>query len=307
MMRQSSGLTTLIRLLTGSLASAAALIVLLAYVVTALVAVLVPQAASLHIDTYHILSGPSAAHPFGTDELGRDQLARVIQGARTSFFIILPATAIAAVIGSTLGLIAGYVGSVLDNVIMRITDIFFAFPPVLLALAFVAGLGPGQTQLIVAIAVVYTPMFVRVARGPTLEIRERRFVAASVVSGGSARWIITRHILPNVAPYLIVQVTLTLAWALLTEASLSFLGLGVQPPTSDWGSMTNEGRDFLLLDPWLAVFPGAAIVLVVLSLNLLGDKLREIGDPRLVQRLSVNAIATPVATPVGTPLQGSAS
>jgi peptide/nickel transport system permease protein len=306
-MRNSRGVATLFKLLTGSASSTAAVVVLLVYVVTALVAIVLPQSASLQIDTSHILAAPSLAHLFGTDELGRDQLARVIQGARTSLFIILPAAAIAAVVGSSLGLIAGYVGSALDNVVMRITDIFFAFPPVLLALAFVAGLGPGQTQLVIAIAVVYTPMFVRIARGPTLEIRERRFVAASVVSGGTARWIITRHILPNVAPYLIVQVTLTLAWALLTEASLSFLGLGVQPPLSDWGSMTNEGRDFLLLDPWLAVFPGAAIVIVVLSLNLLGDKLREIADPRFAQRLSVNAIATPVGTPTGVPLQGSAT
>ncbi len=307
MRRQTGAIALLVRQLTGNFASAAAVLMLLAYVVTALVSLIVPQTAALQIDTYHILSSPSAAHPFGTDELGRDQLARIIQGARTSLFIIVPATAIAAFVGSSLGLIAGYVGSVVDNVIMRITDVFFAFPPVLLALAFVAGLGPGQTQLITAIAVVYTPMFVRIARGPTLEIRERRFVAASVVSGAPARWIIMRHILPNIAPYLIVQITLTLAWALLTEASLSFLGLGVQLPMADWGNMTNEGRDFLLLDPWLAVFPGLAIVSVVLSLNLLGDKLREIADPRVAGHLPVAAHATPLAAPSGAPLERPAS
>jgi len=185
------------------------------------------------------------------------------------------------IVGSLLGLMAGYFGGRFDNLVMRVTDVFFAFPPVLLALTIVAGMGPGQVQLVVAIAIVYAPIFVRTARGPTLQLRERDFVSASMLAGAPPLWILRLHILPNVTPILIVQATLTLGWALLTEASLSFLGLGVQPPASDWGAMLNEGRRYLALNPWLAVFPGAAVVCVVLSLNLLGDALRESSDPRL--------------------------
>jgi peptide/nickel transport system permease protein len=251
------------------------------YLLTAAAAVALPPQASLGINTSHILQGPTFQHPFGTDQLGRNQLARVIEGALTSLTIIVPATTGALVVGTLLGLAAGYVGGALDNLVMRIMDVFFAFPPVLLALTIVAGMGAGQLQLVVAIGIVYTPMFVRTARGPTLQLRNREFVSASLLAGAGSLWILRRHILPNVVPILIVQATLTLGWALLTEASLSFLGLGVQPPAADWGSMLNEARRYLTLNPWLAVFPGAAVVLAVLALNLLGDSLREALDPRL--------------------------
>jgi peptide/nickel transport system permease protein len=251
------------------------------YLLTAAAAVALPPQASLGINTNHILQGPTFEHPFGTDQLGRNQLARVIEGALTSLTIIVPATTGALVAGTLLGLAAGYVGGALDNLVMRIMDVFFAFPPVLLALTIVAGMGAGQLQLVVAIGIVYTPMFVRTARGPTLQLRNREFVSASLLAGAGSVWILRRHILPNVVPILIVQATLTLGWALLTEASLSFLGLGVQPPAADWGSMLNEARRYLTLNPWLAVFPGAAVVSAVLALNLLGDSLREALDPRL--------------------------
>lgn len=271
----------LLRTVASSGGGRLAVAVLGLYVLTALVALALPKEASLGIDTDQILQGPTRQHLFGTDQLGRDQLARVVEGALTSFTIIAPATAGALVVGSLLGLLAGYLGGWLDNLVMRITDVFFAFPPVLLALTIVAGMGPGQLQLVVAIGIVYSPMFVRTARAPTLQLREREFVSASLLAGARPFWIMRRHILPNVIPILIIQATLTLGWSLLTEASLSFLGLGVQPPASDWGAMLNEGRKFLSLNPWLAVFPGAAVVVVVLALNLLGDALRESADPRL--------------------------
>jgi peptide/nickel transport system permease protein len=271
----------LLRAVAGTAGGRLAVVVLGLYLLTAVIALVLPKEASLGIDTSQILQGPTRDHLFGTDQLGRDQLARIVEGALTSFTIIAPATAGALIVGSLLGLLAGYLGGWLDNLVMRITDIFFAFPPVLLALTIVAGMGPGQVQLVVAIGIVYTPMFVRTARGPTLQLREREFVSASVLAGARPFWILRRHILPNVLPILIIQSTLTLGWALLTEASLSFLGLGVQPPASDWGAMLNEGRKYLSLNPWLAVFPGAAVVCVVLALNLLGDALRESADPRL--------------------------
>jgi peptide/nickel transport system permease protein len=271
----------LLRAVAGTAGGRLAVVVLGLYLLTAVIALVLPKEASLGIDTSQILQGPTRDHLFGTDQLGRDQLARIVEGALTSFTIIAPATAGALIVGSLLGLLAGYLGGWLDNLVMRVTDIFFAFPPVLLALTIVAGMGPGQVQLVVAIGIVYTPMFVRTARGPTLQLREREFVSASVLAGARPFWILRRHILPNVLPILIIQSTLTLGWALLTEASLSFLGLGVQPPASDWGAMLNEGRKYLSLNPWLAVFPGAAVVCVVLALNLLGDALRESADPRL--------------------------
>jgi peptide/nickel transport system permease protein len=271
----------LLRAVAGTAGGRLAVVVLGLYLLTAVIALVLPKEASLGIDTNQILQGPTRDHLCGTDQLGRDQLARIVEGALTSFTIIAPATAGALIVGSLLGLLAGYLGGWLDNLVMRVTDIFFAFPPVLLALTIVAGMGPGQVQLVVAIGIVYTPMFVRTARGPTLQLREREFVSASVLAGARPFWILRRHILPNVLPILIIQSTLTLGWALLTEASLSFLGLGVQPPASDWGAMLNEGRKYLSLNPWLAVFPGAAVVCVVLALNLLGDALRESADPRL--------------------------
>jgi peptide/nickel transport system permease protein len=260
-----------------------AIVILGAYFLLLSASFVLPESAALGISS-DILTAPSSAHPMGTDQLGRDLLARVVMGARTSISVVLPGAVAAMVIGSTIGLIAGYVGGTTDGVAMRGVDVLFAFPPVLLALAIVAGAGPGPIQLSVAIAIVYAPMFVRVVRGPILQLREREFVAASRLAGGSASWVMTRHLLPNVMPYVIVQFTLTLAWGLLTVASLSFLGLGIQPPTPDWGALLNEGRQYLTLAPWISLFPGVAIALLVISLNLLGDALRSGLDPRFVNR-----------------------
>ena len=251
-----------------------------AYVLTGLASFLPFMPDPLHVNTPQQLNGPSLDHLMGTDQFGRDQLARLMLAVRISLAVILPASATALLAGSALGLVAGYFGTVVDNVIMRTVDMFFAFPPVLLALVIVAALGSGITQLVSAIAIVYTPAFVRVVRGQTLELREREFIQAAVVAGATSRWIITKHVLPATMPVMIVQLTLTMSWALLTESALSYLGLGLQPPTPDLGAMLSDGSHYVSLAPWLGVFPGVMIMLAVLGFNLVGDALRDLLDPR---------------------------
>ena len=224
---------------------------------------------------------PSRQYIFGTDEFGRDVYSRLIRGATNSLSIALVSVALASAIGSTLGTLAGYFGGRADNTIMRIMDLFFAFPAILLALAIIAALGPGFRNTILAISVVYMPIFARVARGPVLTVRATEYVTAARCVGARDGRILGRHVLPNIAPPLIVQVSLALSWAILTEAGLSFLGLGIQPPEPSWGSMLSEARSLLELAPWLAIFPGLAIMFCVLGFNLLGDGLRDVLDPRM--------------------------
>lgn len=243
----------------------------------------------LHIATSDQLASPGAHHVMGTDEFGRDQFTRILVGIRISLEIILPSSFLAMALGTALGLAAGYFGSVWDNIIMRVVDIFFAFPPVLLALAIIAALGAGVYQLIGAIAIVYMPMFVRIVRGPVLTLREREFVQAALALGVPARWILFRHMLPSVMSVIVVQITLTLSWALLTETALSFLGLGLQPPQPDLGTMLSGGSQLMTLDPWLSIFPGFTIMLAVLGFNLVGDGLRDALDPR-TRRLQEAAV-----------------
>jgi peptide/nickel transport system permease protein len=188
---------------------------------------------------------------------------------------------IAVLAGASLGLLAGYAGGWIDQVIMRTMDVLFAFPSVLLALGVVAALGPSPSNVVLAIGVVYTPIFARVIRGPVLSIKEREFVEAARGLGARASRIVVRHVLPNLLSVIIVQVSIALSWAVLTEASLSFLGLSAQPPAPSWGVMLNEGRQNVELAPHLAIFPGLAIMLAVLGFNLLGDGLRDVLDPRL--------------------------
>ena len=187
----------------------------------------------------------------------------------------------ATLAGTLLGTVAGYVGGLADNVIMRVMDLFFAFPAILLALFIVAALGPGMKNTILAIAVVYTPIFARVARGPVLALKEVEYVSAARCIGAKHARILARHILPNTTAPIIVQISLALSWAMLTEAGLSFLGLGTQPPLPSWGSMLSESRKLMEIAPWMAISPGAAIMLGVLGFNLLGDGLRDALDPRL--------------------------
>ncbi len=236
------------------------------------------------------LQPPSGAHLFGTDELGRDVLSRVVLGAAVSLQVGIVAVGISLTVGTTVGLLAGYYGRRLDDVLMRLMDVLFAFPAILMAIAVLAILGPGTTNAMVAIGIVYTPIFARVTRASVLSVREEVFVRASRSVGCSDLRLLARHVLPNAAPPIIVQTSVSLAFAVLSEAALSFIGLGTQPPNPSWGRMLSEGRGYIELGWWIAFFPGLAIFLTVLSFNLLGDALRDVLDPR--QRTTMSSMAT---------------
>jgi peptide/nickel transport system permease protein len=227
------------------------------------------------------LKGPSAAHWLGTDQLGRDVLARILYGYRTSLLACAIAVGIALLLGGTLGLLSAYYRGWLDRVVMRIMDVLFAFPVMLLAIGVIAVLGPHTSSAAIAIAVVYTPIFARLLRGPALVICESEYVTGARAIGASDARILFRHVLPNLASVVFVQTSLLLSAAILVEASLSFLGLGTQPPTPSLGLMLSEGRNFLLLSPWSAIFAGFAILFLSFGFNLLGDALRDTLDPRL--------------------------
>ncbi len=226
------------------------------------------------------LAAPSLELPFGTDALGRDLLSRILHGAQLSMRVAVLSVAAAALVGGAIGLVSGYVGGMLDLAIGRVMDVFFAFPAILLALGIVAALGPDPRNVIIAIAVVYTPIFSRVVRAPVLVLKAREFVEAARAVGATPSRIVLRHILPNLSSTLIVQISLALSWAVLTEGALSFLGLSAQPPAPSWGVMLNEGRQHLEFATHLALFPGFAIMFAVLGFNLLGDGLRDALDPQ---------------------------
>jgi peptide/nickel transport system permease protein len=227
------------------------------------------------------MQGPSAAHWLGTDQFGRDLLSRIMHGLRASLGISAAAVGVALLLGGTLGLVAAYYRGWTDRIIMRGMDMLFAFPVMLLAIGIIAMLGPGSGPTAIAIAVVYTPIFARLLRGPALVIAQSDYVMNARSVGASDARIIFIHILPNLASVVLVQTSLLLSAAILVEASLSFLGLGTQPPSPSLGTMLAEGRNFLLLSPWNAVFSGLAILVLAFALNLLGDVLRDTLDPRL--------------------------
>lgn len=233
------------------------------------------------LNARHRLEAPSADFRFGTDRLGRDVLSRVVHGARSSLGIAASSVVVSLVIGSALGLISGYFGGGLDLVTGRIMDVLFSFPALLLAIAIAAMLGPGVRNAALAIAVVYTPLFARVIRGPVIAERHRDYVQAARVIGASHMAIIYRHVLPNVVSPIIIQGSAALSAAILIEAALSYVGLGTQPPAPSWGTMLSEGRTFLETAPWMSIFPGLAIATTVLAFNLLGDGLRDAFDPTL--------------------------
>ena len=224
---------------------------------------------------------PSLAHPMGADDFGRDILSRIMVGARVSLVVGIIAVGIASVAGTLLGLIAGYSTRFTDEVIMRSMDVLFAFPAILLAIAILAALGKGISNAMIAIGIVYIPIFARIARGSVLSVRGREFVDAAEAIGAGRNRILFRHIFPNSLSPLIVEVSLSLAFAILAEAALSFFGLGVQPPEPSWGRMLSEGRAYFRQSIWMGIWPGLAIMITVMGFNFLGDGLRDVLDPRL--------------------------
>jgi peptide/nickel transport system permease protein len=230
------------------------------------------------------LQNPSLQHLLGTDIYGRDTFSRVLHGARTSLLVAFFSVGIALLLGSIAGMLAGFYRGWADTIIMRVTDILLAFPAILLAIALLAFAGGGFWNLTITIAIVYTAPFVRVARASVLRVREEVFVEASHALGNKSLLILLRHVLPNALSPLIVEASLRLAFAILSEASLSYLGLGPQPPAPSWGQMIADGRQLLETSPWISIGPGLAITLTVLGFNLLGDGLRDTLDPRLRQR-----------------------
>ncbi len=249
--------------------------------VSAIAAPLVSPYDPLKQDLSNLLAPPSLAHLLGTDNVGRDILARVIWGARVSLIAGSGSVAIAVIAGCVLGLAAGYWRGVIDDVVMRLMDAVLSFPALVLALALGAVLGAGLGSVLVALGVVYAPTFARLMRGQVLSIRAREYVDAARLLGAPDWRILLRHILPNAATPIVVQASLSVAFAILAEASLSFLGLGVQPPEPSWGSIINAGRGYLQQAPWIVFGPGAALFITVLSLNFVGDAVRDALDPRL--------------------------
>lgn len=235
-------------------------------------------------DYLNLTMPPSLEHPLGTDDLGRDVLSRIIHGSRVSLQVGIIAVGIAVTLGVILGLVSGYLGGWVDDTIMRFVDAVQAFPGLILALAITAALGPSIGNAMIAIGFVSTPGFARLTRGQTLSVRERDFVAAARVLGIPPVAVMARHIWPNVTAPIIVQATLMMAGAIVTEASLSFLGVGVKPPTPSWGAMLRTGSQYLEVAPWIAIAPGLAIFLTVLAFNFVGDGLRRALDPRLASR-----------------------
>jgi peptide/nickel transport system permease protein len=226
------------------------------------------------------LKPPDARHWFGTDEVGRDVYSRILYGSRVTLEIVFLVVLIVGPIGLVIGAVAGYAGGKVDTILMRITDIFLAFPGLVLALAFVAALGPGLVNAVIAISLTHWPGFARLARAETLIVRSSDYIAASRIQGASALRILARHVIPMCVPTVVVRMTLSMAGVILTAAGLGFLGLGAQPPSPEWGAMLASGRRFLIDYWWMTTFPGLAIMTVSLAFNLLGDGLRDVLDPR---------------------------
>lgn len=260
---------------------AAGAVILLGFVLLGIFAPVIAPYHPIAIDAEKMFQGPSRGHLFGTDRFGRDLFSRVVYGVRVSLGIAGLSIAIAALLGGLLGLLAGYVGRGIDQLLGRCMDVFFAFPSVLLALGISAVLGAGATTVVIAIAVVYTPLFFRVMRASVMAERELTYVEAAASIGAGSWTIMTRHILRNVLSPMIVQIAVSLSYAILIESALSYLGVGVQPPTPSWGTILNEGKEFLPISPWISLFPGLFIMLSVLALNFLSDGLRDYLDPRL--------------------------
>ncbi|MGY4719879.1 ABC transporter permease [Naumannella huperziae] len=268
------------RLLAGNPVTAASVVVLVLIVGLTVIGPFVLPYGLNDVDVPNALRPPSAAHWFGTDELGRDIATRVIIAGRASLEVAIVSVAIATIAGVLIGLVSGYVGGVLDVILMRLVDVMFAFPVMLLALAIVAILAPSKATTMIAIGIVYIPIFARITRASVLSVRQETFVQVSRTMGSPWWRILLRRVLPNVTGPIIVQVSLSLAFAILSEAALSFLGLGIQPPNPSWGGMLADAQNFLGQAWWMGVFPGAAVLVTALAFNLVGDGLRDVLDPK---------------------------
>ena len=265
--------------------SVVGLIIVVSFILIAILAQIIAPYPGDMIDVHpeRRLLPPSLDHPFGTDEMGRDILSRVILGAQISLKIIIFVVSIAAIIGIVLGGVAGFLGGIVDEVLMRITDIFLAFPSIILAMAIAAALGPSLMNAMIAIIITWWPWYARLVRGQVLSIREMLYIEAAKALGLSRTRIIFRHILPNCLSPVIVQMSLDAGYVILTAAGLSFIGLGAQPPTPEWGLMISTGRIYMPQWWWCSVFPGLAIMVTVLGFNLIGDVIRDVLEPRMRQ------------------------
>jgi len=250
-------------------------------IVVSLLAPVIAPVKPTEMDFNFLLSPPNATHPFGTDELGRDILSRVIWGGRESLSVSLLSIVIAGLGGVTLGLISGYSGGLVDSIIMRLVDVTLAFPHILLVLSIVSILGPGLTTVLIALGLSYIPPVSRFVRGTVLAVKHNEYITAARVIGGTPAYIMLTQILPNIMAPLIIYSTMGLGGAILTTAGLSYLGLGAQPPSPEWGAMLNAGREYLREAWWMSIWPGATVFLAVLCINLLGDALRDALDPKL--------------------------
>lgn len=279
--RDQSYLGIVARQFVRNRAAVIGLVIVSVFLLTALLAPYIAPYDPAVIELANRLDGPSAQHWLGTDELGRDTFSRIIIGARITLVITTGAVGLALLIGAFVGLVAGYYGGYVDTIISRVIDVLMAMPGFLLAIAIIAALGVGTTNVIIAVGIYSIPTFARIARASTLSVKAGDYILAARALGVSHGRIMLRHVTPNIVPPLVVQATLRLATAILSASSLSFLGLGPQPPTPEWGAMLSTGRNYITSGPLLVVFPGLAILLVALSFNLMGDGLRDAADPRL--------------------------
>ncbi len=256
------------------------LLIIVALLLVAAFAPVIASQSPYEQNLRNVLAPPSSEHLFGTDELGRDIFSRVVYGSRITLLIVLLVSVIVAPIGLLVGAVSGYLGGWVDVALMRLTDLFLAFPSLILALAFVAAMGPGLENAIIAISLTAWPQIARLARAETLTVRNSDYIAAVRLQGASPMRVVLRHVLPMCVPSVIIRVTLNMAGIILTAAGLGFLGLGAQPPSPEWGAMTSTGRRYMLDSWWLVTMPGLAILTVSLAFNLFGDALRDILDPR---------------------------
>ncbi len=270
-----------LKLLSRNPSAVVGFVIITSMVLIALASPLIAPYNPIRISLSERLSPPSLTHLFGTDEMGRDILSRVMYGARISLRIGVLVIVIAGGLGSLIGAVAGYLGGKTDNIIMRVMDVILSFPPLVLAMAMAAALGPNLNNAVIAVAFVMIPKFARMVRGEALAVKEKQFIAAARASGAGNLWIIIHHILPNCFSSVIVLATLILGDTILVAASLSFIGLGAQPPTPEWGAMISVGRKFLMDQWWYPTFPGLFILMTVIGFNIMGDALRDILDPRI--------------------------